>query len=521
MLQNGNFHIPYLCAGEIRKVMDFDEKYATVRYEILVRFQDGSETYLYNVPSMSGFGGVSDFVHTRLRASKDDQSGNPENKFTQEGRLQSIGDRVVVAFLSGDFKQPIIVGAYPHPNRKFDIPDPETDDTQLKASYLGMEVEVNPVGETKITHRGAPAISFDGSIEPEKIEQTGPAEIPDRASEEFVPFEAHAPTISEKAQKLIDEGIPVTEYPESSGAVYPDEQYKTQMGFLEKGEWYVSDSEGQQVYMDRDAQTITLTNGNEIIQIDKANKIIFMQCTGSFEIRAEGDEVKNIVGNKHLHVETDEVKKVGGNVFNTTEGNISKQITGNYEEKISGNWTVKSEGEFFKVQMKSGNTLYMDDKAGKEAMFLIHKSGAQISISSKGNIMLLGADGSNVSISGEKGNVILQPSKGGLVSVNDKILLADASGKQMITVSDANIEINASKEVVLSCKAVSLNSGSVSLGAQATMSAVVWENLQIWLDSHIHASPVGPTSPAIIPTTTFKMTPLDPGSKYVKIRANL
>jgi uncharacterized protein YxjI len=303
--------------------------------------------------------------------------------------------------------------------------------------------------------------------------------------------------------------------------VYPDEQYKTQMGFLEKGEWYVSDSEGQQVYMDRDAQTITLTNGNEIIQIDKANKIIFMQCTGSFEIRAEGDEVKNIAGNKHLHVETDEVKKVGGNVFDTTEGNISKQTTGNYEEKISGNWTVKSEGEFFKVQMKSGNTLYMDDKAGKEAMFLIHKSGAQISISSKGNIMLLGADGSNVSISGEQGNVILQPSKGGLVSVNDKILLADASGKQMITVSDANIEINASAEVVLSCKAVSLNSGSVALGAQATMSSVVGENLIQWLSTHSHPTAVGVSGPPLLLPSLFTGTPLDILSKYVKIRANL
>jgi uncharacterized protein YxjI len=512
--------IPYLCDGEIRNVHDFTgEKKNTVTYEILVRLGDGSETFLYDVPAMSAFGGISDFSHTRYRGTADDESSGDATLFSSQGRYNSVGDKVIVAFLSGDMRRPIIVGFYPHPKRPFDLPDAESDQPQTKLAYLGMEVDINPAGETLVTHRGAPAVSFDGSIRPEEIEQTGPTELPERAIEEAQPFESHQPTLPEKSQTLIDDGIETTE--PYDGLVYPDAQYTTQMGFLEKGEWFVTDSEGQQVFMDRDTQTISITNGDEIIQIDKANKTIFFKTTGNFEIQSDLDEVKNIGGNKHLHVEGDEIKKVNANVFDTTEGNISKKTTGNYEEKIQGKWQVESEGEYWKVAMKSKNTIYLDDRPGKESIFLIHNTGAQISISSKGNIMLLSKAGDNISLSADSGTITVQPSKGGLLSINDKILMSDASGKQMISITDSNVEVNASAQVTLSCKSVSLNCGDVALGAQATMSSVVGENLIQWLSTHSHVTPVGPSGPPIILPSVFTGTPLDILSKYVKIRPNI
>jgi hypothetical protein len=516
----GIYNVPYLCDGEIRKVYDFTgETRNTVTYEVLVRFQDGSETYLYNVPAMSMFGGIGDFSHARYRGTQDDQSDSDANLFDSQGRFNSVGDKVVVAFLSGDMKRPIIVGFHPHPKRPFDLPEPEVDAPQAKMSYLGMEVEVNTVGEALITHRGAPITSFDGSVEPEAIDEVGPTELPNRPIEEAQPFESHQPSIPEKAQVLIDDGILTTEAYE--GLVYPDDKHTTQMGFLEKGEWYVVDSEGQQIFLDRDTQTISITNGNETIQIDKANKTIFFKSTGNLETQADGDDVKNIGGSRHLHVEGDEVKKVNANVFETVEGDIAKKVTGNYQEKIQGKWQIESEGEFWKVAMKSKNTIYLDDRPGKEAIFLIHNTGAQVSISSKGNILLLSKAGDNISLSADSGTITVQPSKGGLISVNDKILMTDASGKQMISITDSNIEVNADKQVTLSCKSVSLNCGDVALGAQATMSAVVWENLQLWLDTHVHATAVGISGPSVTPSAALKGTPIDPGSKHVKIRANL
>ena len=518
-----SFNIPYIIDGEITACDGVQDSgtFITV-YTVFVKFPDGSETFLRNVPAASMFGGIGNYSHARLRESFRDKEDWFEDTYSAEERKSAPGDRVLISFISADIKKPIIIGFLPHQarhledeNKSMDLPDPLIDEAQLTVKYQGIETEIDTVGQMTITHRGAPAISWDGSDIPEEIEATGPAELPERSASEGEAILVNDPTIPEKSQALITDGF---EDPFGNPQlVYPKAEYTTRQGFLERGEWYVCDSEGQQVFLDRDSKTITITNGNDTIQIDKENKSIFVQSSGNIETHSNVDSVNQVDNNEYSTIKKDSIKSVQGNEWKTIGGNKTENVTGNFVGKNTGTWALNCEGTSFSVTMKSGNSVYLDDTKGKEGIFLIHNNGSQVSISSKGNIMMLAKDGTNISISGESGNVIMQTSKGALVSITDKILFSDATGSQMISITDSNVEINAKKEIILSCDSVNINSGSVNFGAQASLSSTIWEPLSAWLDMHTHLDATGTTLPPTIPTASLKGTPADPGSKYLKI----
>ena len=521
-------HVP----EDLEKQSDISDNFET--YDVLITNDNGSDTMLTDVPCATIFGGVGDFANFRRRANTD----SSKSLFTKdksldnfEGDKSRVGERVIVSFLGGHINNPVIVGFLPHPNRAFQLPENEPDSVkervQGRVEYLGNRIDVNPIGETKITHFGAPSVNdiINGDpIEPDVIEEFLPAELENREAGEGLPIQSLEPILPQRLLSFDLEDAEEGSRPEpveNDSLIYPDPLYTTQMGFLSKGEWYVQDSSGQAIFLARDEKTLTITNHYESIQLDKANKKIYMKTSGDMEVTVEVDMNTHIKGNRNTIVDIDDISHIQGNVFQTVDGNVDNSIKGNFDEKITGNWTVSSEGDFFNVFMKSGNSFVLDDTEGKESIFLIHNTGATVSISPKGDMTIQSSDGSLISMSTKKGNVGITTKAGSYIDVGEKILMSDKSGKQILTLTDSTIEINADSDVILNAKNVNINSGSVAIGSQAALSVAIAENLLTWLDTHIHPTGVGPSGPPAVPAATFAQTPLDIASKYVKIKANI
>lgn len=522
---SGGFDVPYICDGEIVKCNGVNDTEAFVtQYTILMRWKDGTESILVNVPVITMFGGIGDYSHIRARQSFDEDKAWFEDMYSTQERRRSPGDRVLVSFINGDVKKPIIIGFYPHIGRKneeatMDLPEPDNDAPQMTIKYLGIETEVNPAGELTLTHRGAPSVSWDGSVDPEAIDETGPTELPERSAQDGEALPVNDPTLPEKAQALVDNAF---EDPFGNPQlVYPDAKYTTRQSFLERGEWYVCDSEGQQFFLDRDSQTITITNGNDTIQIDKANKSIFISSSGNIETHSAEDSVTQTDNNSYATTQQDDIKTVNGNSWTSIGGDEDKKTTGNFTGKNTGTWSLNCEGEFYKVEMSSGSLLKLDDSSGNESITLNHTSGSQTVYDSKGNITTTGSDGSQVVISAEDGKITVSTSKGASIVIDDKILISDATGNQTVSVADSDIEINAAANINLTCDTVNLNSGTVNLGKNVSFSSVLGENLQSWLDGHIHLTGVGPSAPPTILSSSLKGTPADILSSNVKLLGNL
>ena len=527
-----NFVMPYLLQGEIVEVLEKPieeptEHKIAIGYTVLAFFPNGTKTLLTNVIQSSLFGGgIGDYTQHRLQATKDASFKLPTDESSADQAMSAIGDQVLIAFIGGDVRRPIIVGFLPHPVRNFDIPDFDKTNTQSKTSYKGFETQTNIQGEVVYTYRGSPQVKdliLDASTELYERKDVGPVDLPEREQKSPLPSPAlkhnKPPKIPKKATK---------ELKTNDALVYPDEKYTTEQGFLELGEYYVVDSEGQTIFLDRDSKTLTISNGNDTIQIDKEHKKIFIESSGDMEITTAKDLVQSIKGNSHKTVDKNQMNEVKKDEFNTIGGKRSTNIIDSDKTDIGNDWTVSIgtaqpvEGGSGKIGKKhtatlslaTGNAITMND----DTIWMVHKTGAMLTLTKEGNAMLLAKDGSMISIDAAAGTVNLVSKKGVMFSVGEKIILASKSGKEFVSVKDGEVTIASGDTVNINAPMCAINSGNVVLGDKATMSAVNGENLVQWLSTHTHGTGVGPSSPAIISPSTFTNTPLDILSKSVKVR---
>jgi sRNA-binding carbon storage regulator CsrA len=173
---------------------------------------------------------------------------------------------------------------------------------------------------------------------------------------------------------------------------------------------------------------------------------------------------------------------------------------------------------------EAGHLLIFDNQTGKEGIFLIHKTGSQMQINSKGSITVVTLDGNLVYLNAEKGEVTLTSKDGTIVSLSSKgVSIIDSSGKQMLTVGE-NIQVTSSKEVILTASAVNINGGCVTLGKDADKKVAIHESWAAIFDKHTHGSSTGPTSPPLPPNTAAigDLNPSAPmGSLVVKVKGGL
>jgi hypothetical protein len=264
---------------------------------------------------------------------------------------------------------------------------------------------------------------------------------------------------------------------------------------------------------------------------EKGNKYVELASAA-----VEGYELYVPSGNYKKNVGLDEEVSIEGNVSHNIGKSATYQIGTNWNILVADDYNLTSENGQMNFIMKSSdpsqmvlNTrnhyIVLDDTAGKESIFLIHNTGSQIQLDSKGSAKVTASDGTMMFLDAEKGAITAASSKGAYATIKDNIVLSDSTGGQILSFNGKDtIQISAQTAVNLMAQQITIGGGSINLGNVAALSAVLAEPLALLFDAHIHASPVGPTSPPLPPNTAALMNanPVTSfKSEFIKLRSNL
>jgi hypothetical protein len=244
--------------------------------------------------------------------------------------------------------------------------------------------------------------------------------------------------------------------------------------------------------------------------------------TGFYRKFVAKDDVETIGENKTVAVGINQTSTIGNNLKYLVQNNV--EIV---SENGGANFVMDSTPEAEKVVLftKSGHSMVYDDTPESEAIYFIHKSGSQIVIDETSSIKMISKSGNLFFIDDTEGGLTLTSKFGALATLKEAVTFSDKSGKQIISLDGSNaIQISAGGEVVVNAPSVSVASGSVNIGNNASLSATLAEPLAVLFDSHIHAGVMGPTSPPLPPNTAALIN-ANPAtafsSSYVKVRGNL
>lgn len=251
-------------------------------------------------------------------------------------------------------------------------------------------------------------------------------------------------------------------------------------------------------------------------------------ATEGFELYVpNGNFVKTIMGNETVHIDENVELSIG----NTA----TYQIGDHWKTRVNKDYYLTAETGNLNFIMSStngqiimstkGHYYVMDDTSGAEAIYLMHSSGSQINMDSKGSVKFISSDGSVVFMDASTKSITATSGNGAYVTLKDVVTVSDASGKQLLQFNGTDtINISAGSNINLNAQSINVASGSINLGSLASLSVAMAEPLAILFDSHIHASPTGPTSPPLPPNTASLMN-INPStsfaSMFVKVRTNL
>lgn len=155
--------IPYIVEGEIISVQprEFYEK-TMVHYTVVIDLPLGGDMILFNVRESSSFGGIADYERRRARSREDAEYD--DDSVTTENLNASVGERVYVACINGNPFNAVIIAYKQHPNQTEEIRDPSTEDPYYVWQMQGVRKTVDPEGQFRIIHKGAPTVKFSPQI---------------------------------------------------------------------------------------------------------------------------------------------------------------------------------------------------------------------------------------------------------------------------------------------------------------------------------------------------------------------
>ncbi len=261
----------------------------------------------------------------------------------------SVGDRVIVAFMGGHFKRPIIIGYIQHTAQLPKYTKRQELEPQATLDYLGMTFSVDELGQCSIIHRGAPDVSY--------VEQNA-----------------------------LNSSLGTS--PDSNPALDPrEDEIVTKMEMLDEGGWRVRDSAGNTIWIDPAKQLITITDvgmpstddeepqtpvdmtlpskasrelektylasDGESIVIDGANSKITIYSSDAYNKVIGGDVTNDITGNtkddiggnSEITISGDYTRTVKGGTTTKTGGDYSETVDGSFDSSVTGDLSFSSEGD--------------------------------------------------------------------------------------------------------------------------------------------------------------------------------
>jgi len=348
---------PYIYEGEILVAQPARQgERNIVRYTCRVEIENGSHIIVPNVQESSIFGGLSDYMRRRSRASED--KAQLEITDDRERIDAMVGERVYIAFVHGNVSKPVILSYAQHPNQGLELPKGGKEELQLVGQYHGIRWEIDEKGQMRFIHKGAPEVNFAPQNAASKILASNPLEaIGGNNNSAITPQSDENVTLWE----FLDGGV--FRIRDSVGQII--EINRT----VDEGRIYISNNDLKST---EDADAIPLSGGlqflanatdAEYIWLDRKQKMILANARKmiqlySFDQRKDvtegdhehtvfgnstwnigGDEEKIIAGSRTKTVLGDDKLTVGGNVTQEVAGNVEATILGNKAETVLGNVT--------------------------------------------------------------------------------------------------------------------------------------------------------------------------------------
>lgn len=490
-----------------------------MRTEYVVRSssQNGMPTTYNNCVIMQNIGGVDDFSELVVQTSSNDAqspyfseypvgAGNTVDADIDKN-IRRIGARCLLAFLGDRKNIPVILGFLPFEiyseNGEKLTRGVEKNENQIlnrpiniqrmgpmwRMRMNGVNVHIDELGQYRIQHTGLPSVA------------------------------------------LRDGYYDYTEW--------GDPLLTTTLDFLQNGEFRVVDGQQQGLVINPDKKYISINNTTEIpnteydpleevlihepqdpslppqgeeIRLDKENKTLILRSSGTF-LKLIGDNAKEIIfGNEERTIQKNKIETI----VEDSQIKIGKNSVMN----IAKNYSVSVGDTFALTSTQGTQALIMDSTKGKESIFLNHKTGAQLVMDKDGSVKLTAKDGSFLFFDATSGAASIVTKAGDVISAKEGIVISDSAGTELLKMKDGKIEISAKQDVVVSATNVSVNAGSVSLGAGAALSAVLAEKLVAAFNMHLHPTPTGPSGPPVMPLlASGTPAPNDIASGSVKLKA--
>ena len=154
-------------------------------------------------------------------------------------------------------------------------------------------------------------------------------------------------------------------------------------------------------------------------------------------------------------------------ILDETEGKetltVRTPVAGSTPEEFKGHEIVMSstpDQEMITLSSAAGHLVIMDDTKEKEGVYFIHKSGAQVQMDAKGSVKIISADGSYLAMDAEKGSLTASSKFGSLITMGEKIALADSTGKSLLTLDEKSLQVVTAGDAIIQSNTATMKTGS-------------------------------------------------------------
>lgn len=496
-------------------------------YTVRAKTTNGNPTTFTNCICMQSIGGIDDFEEIVVQTSTNDSESPYLNEYPPGAgnkveldiskKIRTIGARCVIGFINGPNSTPVIIGFLPFEmyskdgetltrnvsknedqilNRPINI---ERMGPMWRMRMNGVNLHIDELGQYRIQHTGLPRVNLKDGYYASTDWGRGVWED-----------EIEDPLVLTTTLDFLQNGeFRVVDGQQQAVVINPDKKYISINNTTEIPNYEYDPLEELLIHEPQDP---TLSPQGEEVRLDKENHSLILRSSKTF-IKLIGEDAREIIfGN--------EEKTIQKNKTETVIQDSVLKIGKNFVLNVAQNHTV-SVGETFALTSTQGTqALILDATKGKEAIFLNHKTGAQLVMDKDGSIKLTAKDGSFLFFDATTGAASIVTKAGDVISANEGVTISDSAGTEIIKMKDNKIEISAKQDVVVSATNVSINSGSVSLGAGAALSAVLAEKLIAAFNMHLHPTPTGPSGPPVMPLiASGTPAPNDIASGSVKLKA--
>lgn len=286
----------------------------------------------------------------------------------------------------------------------------------------------------------------------------------------------------------------------------PDTLFRVQRGHVLDLEGAPINQTSTGIPLRKISSYFTLDDSATTHEIDEQGNVFI----GIADSASEGYEIDIPSGSYKKTVGVDETITVLGNRTDSVEGTLVKDVGENYIVTVGTQFlqTNTDTNHVFAQTAASqtlllsggGHSFILDDNTN--TIYLIASQGGQIHLDGDGSLKILAKSGDIIYVNANEGAVSVISSKGSFLALDDKVTVSDSSGSTTLLMDGSGtLQVTAGSTVLVNAPSVQVDAGSVTLGRNASMSAVIGEKLADLFDKHTHGTGTGPSTPPLPPNT--------------------